>query len=384
METKLLIEKEIVALIKSKPFYAHFIQNFRRIETDKIPTLGVNITDKINLYVNPEFFNALKPVERVAVLEHEVLHIISKHCLRGNGKNHEVFNMACDVAINQYIEEYTYNGKLISKLPEGCLLPKTYNLKEGLTAEEYYKLIFKEIEKNGKGEGQGTLDDHAIWKEGAGSDEFQHEVVKNAIKKTLESTKDYGSLPSTIVEQIKKALTHETVNWRSILNKFIYRATLINSVPTKKRPNRRYGFTYEGSKVECKLDMLVAIDTSGSVSDSDLALFFSEIEKIKALGMDILVVECDTKIHKTYRYKKAPSVVTGRGGTMFEPVFDYARDCKPKPNCIVYLTDLEANLNFPNVSKIPTLWAVTQDGANEKNVPFGIGIKLKDDTNKGF
>ena len=84
------IEREIVALIKERPFYAHFIQNMKRIITDEVPTMGVNITDQINLFINPEFFNLLTPQERVACLMHEVLHIINKHIVRGKNFNHTI------------------------------------------------------------------------------------------------------------------------------------------------------------------------------------------------------------------------------------------------------------------------------------------------------
>jgi len=369
------IEKEVVILLKDKPFYGHFLQNFRRIVTEEVPTLGVNITDKINLYINPNFYTSLTIKERVAVLEHEILHIISKHITRGKGKNHQLYNISSDIAINQYIDN----------LPKGCLLPKTYSLPKEKTAEEYYKLLLKNAKQlkigNGKGKnGEGeTLDSHEKWAEGNESEDYQHQIVKNTLKKTMEKSHSWGNLPSNIQAEINKALYHETLNWRRLLQKFIYRATLVNSVPTRKKPNRRYGFAYDGNKVECKLDMLIAIDTSGSVSDTDLSLFFSEIEKIKALGMEILIVECDTQIQKTYKYKDAPKAVSGRGDTSFRPIFEYANTLKQKPNCIVYLTDLEADLNFVNTSKIPTMWAVTENGADIKNVSFGIGIKLKND-----
>lgn len=385
------IEKEIVALIKYKPFYAHFIQTMRRVITKDVNTLGVNITDGINLYINPVFFNSLTPQERVACLEHEVLHIINKHLIRGKNLQKQIFNIAADIAINQYIiEERDSNSKIISCLPKTALLPRHYNLPNEQTAEEYYKALVKNSKKIGikmpckDGEGGSkskaqTLDDHDIWKEGNKNEDFQHQVIKNAIKKTLENTKDYGHLPSCVLAEIKKALHHETLNWRTLLQRFIHHATLINTLPTRKKPNRRYGLAYDGSKVEYKLDMLVAIDTSGSISDDDLSLFFSEIEKIKALGMRIMVVECDAAIQKQYIYKTMPKIVSGRGGTDFKPVFSFAAKLRPKPNCIVYLTDLYSDLKFHNDSRIPTLWAITLSGGNEKEVPFGIGIKLKED-----
>jgi len=383
------IEKEVVLMLKYKPFYGHFLQNFRRIITDEVPTLGVNITDKINLYINPDFYNSMSLEEKLGVLEHEILHIINRHCVRGRKTDQKIFNYACDIAINQYIEHYN-SGQYKSTLPKNALFPKTFGLPEEKTAEEYYKLLIKNAKKlkikcsgkNGSGNGEGELDDHSKWGEGNDSEDYQHQIVKNAIKKTIEKTNNYGNLPSNIQAEIRKALHHETVNWRSILQKFIYRATIVNNLPTRKKPNRRYGFYFDGNKVECKLDMLVALDTSGSISDSDLSLFFSEIEKIKALGMEILIVECDTRVGKTYKFKNIPKVVSGRGGTEFKPIFDYANSLRQKPNCIVYLTDLYANLNFKNPTNIPTLWAVTENGNDIKNIPFGVAVKLKNDMEK--
>jgi len=376
------LEKEIISLIKSKPFFAHFIQNMRRIITDEIDTLGVNITDQINLYVNPEFFNSLKPYERVACLEHEVLHIISKHIFRVDKRNPMIWNIACDLCCNQYLPTQKRNGNIISQLPEGTLDYNKFKFEKNLKAEDYYTLLLKNAKRLNislDGDGNPCLDDHGKWKEGNTNEDFQHEVIKRAIKNTIEKTQDYGNLPDDVVAEIKKALRHKTLNWRRILQKFVYRATLVHSVATRKKPNRRFGFLYDGSKVECKLNMLVAIDTSGSISDEDLSLFFSEINKISSLGMNIMIVECDTEIHKTYKYKKIPSVVTGRGGTEFKPVFDFASKCSPKPDCIVYLTDLYADLSFKNISRIPTLWAITIDGGEETDIPFGTGVKLKDD-----
>src|SRR3989338_3283395 len=104
-EEKEMIEKMIVSLIKTKPFYAHFIQQMNRIETEKIPTLGVNITDRINLFFNPKFLEGLKPEERVACLEHEVLHLLNLHLFRGKEKDARIFNIACDFAINSFITD---------------------------------------------------------------------------------------------------------------------------------------------------------------------------------------------------------------------------------------------------------------------------------------
>ena len=131
------IEKELVHLIKTKPFYAHFIQTMDRIITESVETMGVNITDGINLFINPKFFNALKPKERVACLEHETLHILNKHILRSKNRNPDVFNIAGDIAVNQYIEN----------LPKGALQPEQFKLEREKETEYYYKKLIKVKEK---------------------------------------------------------------------------------------------------------------------------------------------------------------------------------------------------------------------------------------------
>jgi predicted metal-dependent peptidase len=357
----LLIEKEIVHLIKAKPFYAHFLQQMRRIETNKIKTLGVNITDGINLFINSEFFNKLKPKEKVACLEHEVLHILNKHLLRRENKDPEVFNIASDIAVNPYIEN----------LPKGCLTPKQFNLETYKETEYYYDKLWEKSSKNKLLKFiSSILDDHELWTCGNANHEYQEEIIRRAIQNTLEKTQDYGSLPSNVREIIKSALKYKSVNWRRVLQQFIYRATIVNTVLTRKRPNRRYEFV-DGNRVECKLDLLIGLDTSGSIDSETLSLFFGEIEKIKALGMKIRVAECDTQIGRVYEYKHIPkNDITGGGGTNFKPVFELANTLKP--NCIVYLTDGYGE--YPDCSKIPTLWCISPDGDFSGN--FGRHIKI--------
>lgn len=415
------IEREVVALVKKEPFYAHFLQNMRRIVTFDCPTMGVNITDGLNLYINPKFFSSLTFPQRVAVLKHEVLHIVHKHLVRIEKHDHMVFNIASDMAINQFITPLNdHESSLICKLPDTAILPAKYGFKNGLTTEEYYKLLMKNAKfvsisrvqnKNQSGSDDGKekdgskgsdknkksdkklqelteeekksgelIDDHGVWGKGNSDKDFQEHIIKNHVKKALQHTKDYSHIPASLLNEIKDCLQHESVNWRAVLQFFLHRATIINNAPTRKKPNRRFGYYFDGSKVECKLNLCVAVDTSGSITEKDIALFFYEIEKIKALGMKITIIECDTRVQKVYEYKKRPKAVNGGGGTSFLPVFKYIKDkMKIKPDCLIYITDLYGELKFKNVANIPTLWAITLQGDDPKKVPFGMAIKLKDD-----
>ena len=68
-----MIEQAVMKLIEEEIFYGNFLLNTRRIYTDKVPTAGVSITDKVNLYVNPEFWPTLTLRQQMDVLKHDNL-----------------------------------------------------------------------------------------------------------------------------------------------------------------------------------------------------------------------------------------------------------------------------------------------------------------------
>jgi len=357
-----MIEKMIVDLIKTKLFYAHFLQQMNRFETEKIETMGVSVTDRINLYYNPKFLETLSSKEKVACLEHEVLHLLCLHLFRGTDKDKLVFNIACDLAINPYIDH----------LPKSALMPKSFGFEEDKTAEWYYDQLVREktaLQKQLIKAKWSLLDEHGLWDESTGDRAFKEELVKRSIKLSLDETQDYGSIPGKIRETVEEFLETSKINWRSVLERFLIHATALKIRISRKRPNRRFE-DLPGEKVEQKLKLLVGLDTSGSIQDALLGLFFSEIEKIKALGMQITVAECDSELGNVYPYRRRPKQVSGGGGTDFKPVFEYAQ--KSRPDCVVYLTDGYGS--YPERSKIPTLWCLAPGGGFSGN--FGRVLKL--------
>lgn len=151
MAIKELIEPEVIELLlQHKHFYGHLLQQFRRHSVDHktnigagnvIRTLAVTITNELqpHLFINNMFYNSgdydksnpmahswgLTQEEKIAVLEHEILHILNKHLLRIENRNHYVWNLANDLAINQYIKGLPYGGMcpecniFVRKTPSG-------------------------------------------------------------------------------------------------------------------------------------------------------------------------------------------------------------------------------------------------------------------------
>ena len=384
------LEKAIVGLItppynsnlQSKPFYAHFIQNCEREFSKEVPTLGVYITDKVHLVINEEFFVSQTHLERIALLEHEILHLVMTHLTRFKPKQALIWNIACDMAINQYIPN----------LPKEGVTHLQFKLPPEMEAEYYYKEILKNAKKitissgsSGKGEGdsqgskgeqpdlQGakTLDDHEIWDKSNANKDLSKAVVKGTIQTSIKNIKDYGNLPGQVQQELNRILKDDSVNWKRELNRFVNRATIVKMALTRKRPNRRYA-SYEGNKNEYKLKVLIGLDTSGSIDNDTLASFFGQVERIKATGLDLQIAECDAAVGKTYKYRKPPKTVTGRGGTDFRPVFEYAK--KYKPDVVIYLTDGYADKNWK--SKFPTLWVITP-GGDTSRFKFGKVVEMK-------
>ena len=121
--------------------------------------------------------------------------------------------------------------------------------------------------------------------------------------------------------------------------------------------------------------MLLAIDTSGSVSDNELREFMGEMHHIYRCGVDITVVQCDTMIRSVEPYRgKFEMTVLGRGGTEFDPVLEYFNANLNKYTSLVYFTDGECNVDVKPRGNV--LWVLSEESCMNESLP-GKVIKLE-------
>jgi predicted metal-dependent peptidase len=216
------------------------------------------------------------------------------------------------------------------------------------------------------------------------------EAEKKLIKKQIDHQmkevaeqvqRSRGTIPGELSSYIDKLFekTEAVIDRKSYLRRFGARASKIETKKTRKKPNIRFG-SGPAIKINPKRKTLVAIDTSGSVSDQDLAEFFNEIEHIFKSGTEVTVMECDSYVHRTYEYKglKEDALrVQGRGGTSMDPVMEEIFKTPGKYQNLIYLTDLYVP---PPVRTplIPMLFVVCSNGttANSENFP-GTVIQIK-------
>jgi len=417
------IEKVVVNLLGTDgTFYASLLTQMNRIETKQIPTAGVTIRKgRMELYWNPEFFDKLTVLQAKAVLEHECMHLVMEHILRLKDRDPEQWNLATDLAINQ----------MIQNLPTDCVsldkFPRDWKMPPKAAADIYYEIIKKNQKKIyfkisgcncGKGNGQQNnqngndqnkqnqgkcpkcgggrrkaeffdekgnkigeceLDspgDHGKWNESDDPD-VAREVLRQSVRQAKEETeKSRGTIPAGLEEYVNELLKPPAIPWQQVLRQWIANHIKGGHKQTWKRPNRRYGSEQKGKIPTRVLTITFAIDTSGSMSNEDLQDAIVELKGIlRAYKTTITVLECDAKVHSEYKLTQHTKVnikFLGRGGTAFEPVFDYVEDEKIHTDLLIYFTDLYGS--FPATPpRYPTLWVST---ANEKEVPFGKVLSL--------
>ena len=230
-----------------------------------------------------------------------------------------------------------------------------------------------EGEGNGKG-GGGNSDPrephhaHTTWKEFENLSEAEKKLVEKQIDYQLKSVaeqvqKGRGYVPGEIKDYIDGLFNIEPpkFDWKGYLRRFIGGSVKTFTKKTRTKPSVRFE-GQPGIKIKPKNNILVAIDTSGSVCNDELLEFFSEIHHMHKTGVEITVIQCDTRISSIKEYKRPEDgkiEITGRGGTSFQPVIDYYNENKRKYSCLVYFTDGEASNPDPK-PRGRMLWALSE------------------------
>ena len=383
MKSKARVEQQISKLICFQPLFGTvFLFLNKRIE-NSIPTMAVGVIRKVDiaLFFNSSFVDKMTDLELRAVLKHEALHILLHHISRTQKHeyNPKLFNYAADMVINQNIEG----------LPDGAIYPETYELERGLSADLYYKLLKKKQEEgggeltnpnsgNGETGGEG-IDDHSMW------GDFDKEIIEQkarAIAKRAMEEQDkqgWGSISGGLIDQIRSA-NKPKCNWKRELKYFINKLILMGRKSTRKRDNRR---TYEthpylnpGTRRDYKSKLLLAIDTSGSVSDKELQAFLNEMNGMVD-NVYCEVICFDTKLYgnpKPFTKKVKELDIEGRGGTDFNPVIQYVNE--HKYDGLIVFTDGYAP--FPPKPKARVMWVVVGED-NPVNFPYGKRLAIPKD-----
>jgi predicted metal-dependent peptidase len=411
------VSRGIVALLLKEPFYGHLLSGVVRRIDEKVGTAAVSLTPHgLHLIVNPEFFmKELKKDERVAVIKHEALHLLFRHLYRpliqkGDAK---LFNIAADLVVNQHVAPWP--------LPEMAVTLRTFpdmDLEANQTLEWYYEKLkslndaMQSGKKTGSPQSAEALErvmgepqqgDHSFWfagggegfgeagPDGQGGGAELTEGLRRAMESDLErhlmrardhsASKGWGNLPAEIRSELDAIAQRRKpqVDWKRTLRLFASSGYRTEVVATQRRMSKRFG-TFPGIRIRRKQRLAVVIDTSGSIGDEELEVFFREIHGIWKNDAEVMVVECDADVQRAYDYKgKTPKAVEGGGGTRFDPALAWVSNPRNGAfDACIYLTDGCAG--EPEVRpRCPMLWVITAGGSTGAHLKFGRVIQLPGD-----
>lgn len=369
MET---VSTAIKSLMRQEPYYGLFACGLNKLFDDSIPTACVGLNGiNLELRINEKFWKEQTPDHRIGIIKHELLHICLEHLtIAKDYCDHERFNKAADYEVNSYIDK--------KYLPDWTLQveKKKWEPRKG-TRWYYNKLAEDPNEQEGGGDGDGqTLDDHSdFFKEFSKLTDTQKELVKKQIEFQMKETakqvkKSKGNIPGELTEIIDRLFKIEppVFNWKAAFRRLLGTHFDVLQKKTRRKESVRFE-DCPGLRKKKKHEILVAIDTSGSVSTEEFYEFFSEIHHIHKAGAKIHIIEADMSITNEYDYNgKAPAKISGRGGTSFLECIDYYNKHRKDYTMMVYFTDGYGDQEQckPNGEVV---WIITSNGIQSNNFP---------------
>ena len=365
-------------------------------------------TDAKCFYYNPEFIDNCDNSQIKFVLIHEALHCALTHFARRGNRDKHKWDLACDFAINPLLVKEGFTPPL--DLP-------IFHKYKGMIAEEIYPMIDDNIDEepfdqhlyddNPEDEQEssdGGMAEDALEGEssndsssGSGTSSTNQQSEQLAEKpqpltpdeintlasqwqKNLASSAQLahqaGKLDETFAKLVDFFLQPQ-VSWQSLLAQ--YMSNLARDDFSYNRPSRRQGNAILPTLRSAQIDLSIAIDTSGSITQQEIDEFVSEVDAIKGnIRASITLMACDEQLKPQHIWRfeaweqlEFPAGLGGGKGTNFNPVFDYLNTQDNHEKLLIYFTDAKGV--FPKYEpNYPVLWLVK----GKETVPWGQRIQL--------
>jgi predicted metal-dependent peptidase len=380
---------------KCAPYLASPLWSLRIVYKDdlfvpgsKEPTLAV---DKYwRMYVNPACGDKWTLSEAAGAIYHEICHLIREHAERCelNRLHPGNWNIAADLEIN---DEQLPEGL---KYPPHVLTPRQFKFPDGLLAEEYYALLRKQAQKNGRGnkgnkgnksEGDGEGGGGIPWYEDGegnegdgrpgegscggcadGTDRHYQDAAppsgsgkgvgkaeagrlrRDVAARIKEASQERGTVPAGWARWAEVQMGEKRVDWRTL-----FRAAVRSSLAYKNGMGD-YTYSRPSRRQTCVQNIILPgqhrplpsvallVDTSGSMDDESLSAIITEIKNILQVTemTKLYVIACDAAVHWQGWVSNARHLeLGGGGGTDMRVGFQVAQELKPAPQVLVVATD---------------------------------------------
>ncbi|MGQ9861450.1 MAG: vWA domain-containing protein [Thiobacillaceae bacterium] len=415
IETKLAAAR--TRLILDQPFLGALVMHLPLKAADP-KWCATTATDARYFYYNPSYIGRLTLEQTQFVLAHEAMHCALSHFARRNHRQKHRWDVACDYAVNMILDDERMRG------PEDALMNAAYR---GLTAEEIYPLLHEdppektqdmhlfdnessegggesESMEQDAGQGQGNEDREDQSEGGGGRPQQQEgqgsqpqeasdvqeapppppmdpdkldEQWKSRLAAAAHAARQAGKLSQSLMRLVDNLLAPQ-LPWRALLARYMMNAAR-DDYSFQRTSRRDTGAALMPRLYSQSVNVVVALDTSGSIKDEELREFLSEVDALKGqVRAEVTLHACDDKLcaHGPWRFAQwepvtLPEGVSGKGGTDFRPVFEWLERERLNPDLLVYFTDAEGK--FPEREpQYPVVWLVK----GKAPVPFGVRIQL--------
>ena len=377
-----------IGLLLRHSFFGNLATRMQLINADLWCSTAA--TDGQKFYYNSRFIMMLKPKEVEFLVGHEVLHVVYDHMGRRGNRDPEMWNIADDYAVNADLKRHKV-GEFIKTVP--CLYEQKY---DGKAAEEIYDDLMKNVQKisiedlldqmiddhmDDEGDGEGDNEGNG---EGKGKRPTmtpeERERVRQEVKQAIinaASSAEAGQLPLG-VERLIRQHTNPVMPWRDLIQTNLTSA--IRSDYSWMRPSRR-GWHMDaimpGMNPGEEIDVVIAIDMSGSISNSQAQAFLGEIggmmNSFDGYKVHVFCFDTDTYNPKDFSSENMDLIEEyqpmGGGGTDFDCIFKYLKDNAIDPKRLIVFTDGYPCGSWGDADYCDTTWII--HGDKNPNPPFG-------------
>jgi len=406
-------------LLHSHPFFGTITAVMKFEISEKTPSIAATDCHK-TIYFHPEC-EKLSNEELLFVTLHEILHAALMHAQRRANRNYYLWSIACDYAVNSILID-----EMKKKMPES--IPGLYDKAfSGKTAEEIYRILEEELRKTatlklrfgfctGESRSSGTqtgrsfeievvlsLDEKGDIRVESGklpsdliepknqaeareAEERMKSVIVQAHLLAQKFERSRGTIPSSVLEFIREIIEPK-VPFERLLARYTSQIISGKSEYTYNPVNKKYALYYDAVlptvRGEEAPKVVLAVDTSGSISSDELKIFAGAIKKLSTITPELTVVTCDCTIQQVIKASEIEEFLRnlkfkGRGGTSHVPVFEWIEKeyvkKEGKPDVVICLTDgySEYPKKKPNY---PVIWCLTP---NHQNPPWGQKLIIKE------
>ena len=384
-----------IGLLLRAPFFGNLAARLKIVSADD--WLDTAATDGRHFYFSHAFIDKLPLKQLEFLFAHEILHVAYDHIGRTGIRDKKLANIAQDYCVNADLIDQKVGDRIPSALfdekfkgwSSEAVYDDLYENADKIDIDQLTSQLCDEhLEDYQEADGEDEDGEGGAGKAGGGrprlTKEQQAEIkeeFRDAMLAAVSACGGVGNLPGGIRRMVKDLIA-PVISWKELIQQQIQSTQKSDYTWTRpSRRNQNNGIFLPGMKPGESIDVVIGIDTSGSITEKDLQIFLSEIQGIMETYTEykITVVGWDTEVHNSAVYTSenlesiCDFVPGGGGGTDPKCMWDWLNENSIVPNKLIMFTDycFSSNWGAKEVETYcDTVWIIR--GNPDATAEFGV------------